>query len=50
MEYIRYKNGQYGGLNNMLYIYSSEFINGKYYLSNKINKQLSEDIKRKVKK
>ena len=50
MEYIRYKNGQYGGLNNMLYIYSSEFKNGKYYLSNKINEQLSEDIKRKVKK
>ena len=47
MEYIRYKNGGYGGLNTTLYNYADHTNGGKYYPSDKIMDQLNDDIKEK---
>ncbi len=50
MEYIKYKNGEYGGLNRTLYNYSNITSGGKYYPSKQIMDQLNNDIKeRKLK-
>lgn len=47
MEYIRFKNGGYGGLKRTLYSYSEKTINGKCYPPEKIMNQLNEEIKEK---
>lgn len=47
MEYIKLKNGEYGGLNTTLYKYSGRTIRGKYYPTEKIANQIKEDIKEK---
>lgn len=47
MEYIRYKNGGYGGLNTTLYNYSAHTNAGKFYPSNNLMNQLNKDIKEK---
>lgn len=49
MEYIRFKNGEYGGLNRPLYLYSETAKNGKYYIKESIMSDLREDIKKRVK-
>ena len=47
MEYIRFKNNEYGGLNRQLYLYSNSIKNGKYYIGDKLMSDINEDIKKK---
>ncbi len=47
MEYIKFKNDEYGGLNRTLFNYAGRTIKGKYYPTEKIMNQLNEEIKEK---
>ena len=45
MEYIRFKNEEYGGLNRPMYVSCNEFKNGKYYINDSRLDIIQEDIK-----
>ncbi len=47
MEYIKYKNEEYGGLNRPMYVRCNEFTNGKYYIKDSRLDCIQEDIKEK---